>query len=147
DLEAVLVQVMASASLLRRPIDLELVESALRKLTPRTPGGALEPERVADLVAAHFQLPRAALASRSRRKDVLLPRQIAMYLCTQHTDASLERIGRAFGRSHPAVSNAVRAVKRALATRPALRDRIAAIVSEIEALTGATRKGPRRASR
>lgn len=147
DLESALVQVMASASLLRRPIELGLVEAALRKLTPRPAGGALEPERVAEIVAAHFQLTTTALASRSRRKDVLLPRQIAMYLCTQHTDASLERIGRAFGRNHPSVANAARAVKRALAAKPALRDRVAAILGEIEALTGATRKGPRRSQR
>lgn len=146
DLEAALVQVLAMASLLRRPIDLGLVEVALRKLTPRAPGGALAPERVAEIVAAHFQLPVGALAARSRRKDVLLPRQIAMYLCTRHTDASLERIGRVFGRNHSAVSNAVRAVQRGLATRPALQARIAAIVDELEALTGG-RKGPRRAGR
>jgi chromosomal replication initiator protein len=148
DLEAALVQVLASASLLRRPIDLALVEAALRKVTPRVPGGALEPERVAEIVAAHFQLTATALASRSRRKDVLLPRQIAMYLCTRHTDASLERIGRAFGRHHPAVANAARAVQRAMGSRPALRERLAAITGEIEALTGSGgRKGPRRAGR
>jgi len=146
DLEAALVQVLASASLLRRPIDLGLVETALRKVTPRAAGGGLEPERVAEIVAAHFQLTATALASRSRRKDVLLPRQIAMYLCTRHTDASLERIGGAFGRSHPAVANAARAVKRALAARPALQERLAAITGEIEALSGG-RKGPRRARR
>jgi chromosomal replication initiator protein len=146
DLEAALVQVMASASLLRRPIDLGLVEAALRKVTPRPAGGGLEPERVAELVAAHFQLTATALASRSRRKEVLLPRQVAMYLCTLHTDASLERIGRAFGRNHPAVANAARAVKRALAARPALQERIAAIRAEVEALSGG-RKGPRRSPR
>jgi chromosomal replication initiator protein len=146
DLEAALVQVLASASLLRRPIDLGLVEAALRKVTPRPAGGGLAPERVAEIVAAHFQLTAAALASRSRRQDVLLPRQIAMVLCTQHTDASLERIGRAFGRNHSAVANAARAVKRALAARPALQERLAAIRSEIEALSGG-RKGPRRAPR
>lgn len=146
DLEAALVQVLASASLLRRPIDLVLVEAALRKVTPRLAGGALEPERVAEIVADHFRLTTTALASRSRRKDVLLPRQIAMYLCTRHTDASLERIGRAFGRNHSAVANAARAVKRALAARPALQERLATILAEIEALTGG-RKGPRRSSR
>ncbi|MEB2344645.1 MAG: DnaA/Hda family protein [Deltaproteobacteria bacterium] len=148
DLEAALVQVLASASLLRRPIDLALVEAALRKVTPRPPGGALEPERVAELVAAHFGLTATALASRSRRQDVLLPRQVAMFLCTRHTDASLERIGRAFGRSHPAVANAAHAVRRALAARPALQERLAAITAELEAQTGAGgRKGPRRAPR
>jgi chromosomal replication initiator protein len=146
DLESALVQVLATASLLRRPIDLDLVEMALRKLTPRNASAALEPARIAELVAAHFQLTPAALASRSRRREVLLPRQIAMVLCMQHTDASMEQIGRIFERSHPAVVNAPRALQAALAARPALQERIAAIRAEIEAITG-TRKGPRRAGR
>lgn len=146
DLESALVQVLASASLLRRPIDLDLVETALRKLRPRHGGGRLPPERIAEIVADQFQLTPAALASRSRRRDVLLPRQIAMVLCMQHTDASTEEIGRTFGRSHPAVKNAARALDVALSARPALRERLAAIRAEIEALTGA-RKGPRRADR
>lgn len=144
DLESAMVQVLASASLLRRPIDVELVEMALRKLTPRSASGSVEPARIAEIVATHFQLTPAALASRSRRREVLLPRQIAMVLCMQHTDASMEQVGRTFGRSHPAVANAPRALKAALAARPALEERLAAIRSEIEALTGA-RKGPRRA--
>ena len=146
DLESALVQVLATASLLRRPIDLELVDMALRKLTPRSTSGTLEPARIAELVATHFQLTPAALASRSRRREVLVPRQIAMVLCMQHTDASMEQIGRTFGRSHPAVANAPRALKVALAARPALQERLATIRAEIEALTGA-RKGPRRAGR
>jgi chromosomal replication initiator protein len=143
DLESALVQVLASASLLRRPIDLPLVETALRKVLAGTAGGALPPERIAELVAAHFRTTVEALASRTRRRDVLAPRQIAMYLCTRHTDASLQTIGRVFARNHPSVANAVRAVERALAARPAARERLALLVAEIEALSG-TRKGPRR---
>jgi chromosomal replication initiator protein len=146
DLESALVQVVASASLLHRPIDLPLVEMALRKVLPRTAGGALPPERIAELVAAHFRTSVEALASRTRRRDVLVPRQIAMYLCTRHTDASLQTIARVFARNHPSVANAVRAVERSLAARPAQRERLAALVAEIEALAG-TRKGPRRAGR
>jgi chromosomal replication initiator protein len=146
DLEAALVQLVASASLLRRPIDLPLVEAALRKVQPRGGAGGLDPEHIAEIVAAQFHTTPAALASRSRRREVLLPRQLAMYLSTRHTHASLERIGRAFARNHPSVANAVRAVERALAARPALRERIEALRAEIEALGGG-RKGPRRAGR
>jgi chromosomal replication initiator protein len=143
DLEAALVQILASASLLRRPIDPALVESALRKVLPRAGGAGPDPERIAEIVAAHFGTTAAALGSRSRRRDVLLPRQLAMYLCTLYTDASLERIGRAFGRNHPSVGSAVRAVERALASRPAQRAQFDALRAEIEALAG-DRKGPRR---
>jgi chromosomal replication initiator protein len=146
DLESALVQVLATASLLRRPIDSRLVETALRKLQPRHRSGRLSPDRIAEIVASRFHLTPAALASRSRRREVLLPRQIAMVLCMQHTDASVEQIGRIFGRSHPAVTNAARALEVALSARPALREPLAEIRAEIEALSG-SRKGPHRADR
>jgi chromosomal replication initiator protein len=146
DLEAALVQLVASASLLARPIDPALVELALRKVLPRGSGAArLDPERVAALVAAHFDTTQDALCSRSRRRDVLAPRQIAMYLCARYTDASLERIGRAFGRNHPSVANAVRAVERAVAARAPLAARVEPLAAELDALCG-RRKGPRRAT-
>jgi chromosomal replication initiator protein len=145
DLESALVQVIASASLLRRPIDAELVDAALRKVLPGTRAGGLEPERIAELVAAHFGVPASALGARSRRREHLVPRQVAMYLCTRYTDASLHRIGQCFGRNHPSVANAVRAVERAAGARPALRERLAALAAEIDALAGGGRRGPRRA--
>jgi len=146
DLEAALVQLVASASLLRRPIDLTLVEAGLRKLLPGCGAARLDPERIAALVAAHFELVAEALASRSRRRELLVPRQIAMYLCSRYTDASLQRIGRAFQRNHPSVANAVRAIERALAARSPMASRIAPLQAELDALTGG-RRGPQRAKR
>ena len=143
DLEAAIVQLVASASLLKRSIDLALVEAALRKVLPRSGGAQLDPERIAALVAAHFGTPTDTLASRSRRREVLVPRQIAMYLCSRYTDASLQRIGEAFRRNHPSVAHAVRAVERALAARAPVASRVAPLLAELDALSGG-RKGPQR---
>ena len=143
DLEAAIVQLVASASLLKRSIDLALVEAALRKVLPRPGGAHLDPERIAALVATHFGTATDALASRSRRREVLVPRQIAMYLCSRYTDASLQRIGEAFRRNHPSVANAVRAVERALTLRAPVASRVAPLLAELDALSGG-RKGPQR---
>ena len=143
DLESAVVQLAGSAALLGRSIDLLLVEAALRKVLPRRAGCAIDPERVAALVAAHFGTSIDLLASRSRRRDFLVPRQIAMYLCSRYTDASLQRIGEAFRRNHPSVANAVRAVERSLATRSPVASRVAPLLAELDALTGG-RKGPHR---
>lgn len=70
-----------------------------------------EPGMVVDVVAEFFGTTRSALASRSRRRSVLEPRQVAMYLCRRHTNRSLSEIGRVFNRNHPAVHNAVRVVE------------------------------------
>lgn len=132
DLEGALIQVVATASLLKRPIDLELVESALRKVAPEPEPDLLEPEEVAAVVATFFKTSREALASRSRRRDAVVPRQLAMYLCRRYTDASLSRIGRAFGRDHPAVAHAIRVVERRMLERAPLRYQVEALAARLD---------------
>jgi chromosomal replication initiator protein len=140
DLEAVLIQLVASASLLKRAIDLELVESALRKVLPRIAASGLEPERIVEAVATAFKTAPATLASRTRRRDVLVPRQIAMYLCTRYSDESLQRIGALFGRNHTAVANAVRAVERGLLERAPLRYKVEALIARLDAVARETKR-------
>ena len=137
DLEGVLIQLVASASLLKRGIDRELTQAALRKVLPRSGSGPRpQPEVVIEVVAGFFQTTPAALACRSRRRDVLLPRQLAMYLCRRYTDASLGRIGRAFGREHPAVAHAVSVVERRILERAPLRYQVEALCARIEERCG-----------
>ncbi|MFP8876622.1 MAG: helix-turn-helix domain-containing protein, partial [Myxococcota bacterium] len=112
DLEGVLTQVVASAALLERRIDIDLTRRALDKVVPALPAEAcLEIPTVMELVGSFFKLRPEALASRSRRHEVLVPRQLAMYLCCHRTQASVAEIAHAFGRAHPAVRNAVRRVE------------------------------------
>jgi chromosomal replication initiator protein len=135
DLESSLIQLVASASLLKRPIDLDLTDAAVRKVVPE--GGhraLLEPSQVIQIVAGFFGTTPEALAVRSRRRDVLLPRKLAMYLCRRYTDASLKQIGRCFGRDHPAVTNAISSIERAMLERAPLRYQVEALTQRLHAL-------------
>jgi chromosomal replication initiator protein len=133
DLEGVLIQLVASASLLHRPIDLDLTREALRKVGARPEGPTrMAPEAVIASVASFFSVAPGAMASRSKRKEVLVPRQLAMYLCHRFTDASLAEIGRALGRNHPSVRNAVAKVERAILEKVPLRYQVEALVSRLE---------------
>jgi chromosomal replication initiator protein len=135
DLEGVLIQLVASASLLKRKIDLELTRAALHKIAPDSAGPRrLEPGAVIEAVAAFFRTRPERLAARSRRRDVLLPRQLAMYLCRRYTDAPLAAIGRALGRDHPAVSNAVKSIERRILESAPLRYRVEALCARLDAL-------------
>jgi chromosomal replication initiator protein len=137
DLEGVLIQLVASAALLKRPIDLALTEAALRKVGQvERCGRALDVAAVLGTVGAFFGLSPAELASRSRRREVLRPRQLAMYLCRRYTEASLAEIGRALGRDHPAVRHAAEAVERAILERAPLRYQVEELASRLEALAG-----------
>jgi len=137
DLEGVLIQLVAMASLLKRPIDLALTEQALRKLVVESGDArALEPEQVIEVVAGYFRTTPEALAARSRRRDVLVPRQLAMYLARRYTAASLQRIGEALGRDHPSVSHALQVVERRILERAPLRYQVEALAARLDELSG-----------
>jgi chromosomal replication initiator protein len=135
DLEGALIQLVSMAPLLKRPIDLDLARAALHKLAP-APGPArwLEPGDVVACVAAFFGVTREALAARSRRRDALLPRQLAMYLCRRYTQAPLAEIAAQFGRDHPAVANAVKVVERRMLERAPLRYQVEELAARLDRL-------------
>jgi chromosomal replication initiator protein len=133
DLEGALIQLVATASLMKRPIDLALTEAALRKVAdPDGQSGFLGLDEVIRIVADFFGVSIGELSSRSRKRSVLVPRQLAMFLGRRYTDASLAEIGRALGRNHPAVRNAIESVERAILERAPLRYQVEELASRIE---------------
>jgi len=135
DLEGVLVQLVTTSSLLKRPIDLQLTEQSLAKVsTLRTAKRHLAIETVIEVVAKLYETTPAVLASRSRRKESLIPRQIAMYLCRRYTRQPASAIARAFARNHPSVSNAEKIVERRVLESAPFRYRVEAISARLDEL-------------
>ncbi len=130
DLVAGLNQVIAHATLLRRPITPELVAIALSDVEISAPPRTLE--EILELVAGAYGLSRADLSRRSRERRLARPRQIGMYLCRRYTDASLAAIGRALGRDHTSVLHATRAVEARIAERPQLRYELEALAQRVQ---------------
>jgi chromosomal replication initiator protein len=86
-------------------------------------------DEIQKTVAEHFNMKQADLLSERRTRAIARPRQIAMYLCKQHTTRSYPDIGRRFGgRDHTTVLHGVRKIEELL---PA-DDQIA---RDVEALT------------
>lgn len=86
-------------------------------------------DEIQKTVADHFGLKQADLLSERRTRSVARPRQIAMYLCKQHTTRSYPDIGRRFGgRDHTTVLHGVRKIEEMLGSD----DQIA---RDVEALT------------
>jgi len=108
------------------------VDEALTLLGSALRGG---PERritvdeIQKTVAEHFNMKQADLLSERRTRAVARPRQIAMWLCKQHTTRSYPDIGRRFGgRDHTTVLHGVRKIEELMP----LDDQIA---KDVEALT------------
>lgn len=135
DLEGVLVQLVTTSSLLKRPIDLALTEQALGKVSAlRTTKRRLDMGTIIEVVAKLYETTPGALASRSRRKEATAPRQIAMYLCRRYTQQPASAIARAFARSHPSVSNAEKVVERRVLESAPFRYRVEAISARLDEL-------------
>jgi len=135
DIESMLIQVVTTSSLLGRTIDLDLIREAIALKSGA--GSSLAPKTIATaeivrIVAAFFGKRPEALAGRSRRRDVLIPRQLAMYLAHRYTDASFTEIGRSLGRDHPAVRNAMTRVERLVLESAPLRYQIEALSERID---------------
>ncbi len=143
DLEGVLIQLVSTASLLKQRIDLALTEAALRKIADPCPQiRHLTSRTVMEVVAAFFRTTPEVLASRSRRRDVLVSRQLAMYLSRRFTDEPVSVIARSFGRNHTAVANAEKVIARDVLERAPLRYQVEALSERLDQLEREARRRP-----
>jgi len=111
DLEGAYKRLIAMRSLAQQEIDPKTVDQlfAIPSYAPRKP---IAPKTIQDHVSRHFALDPALLASRSRKRKVLYPRQIGMYLTRKHTQESLGSIGHLYNRDHASVLHAIRSLEK-----------------------------------
>lgn len=122
ELEGALVRVVAFASMHNRPMDAALAQDALRDMLPESRPRQITIRLIQETVAQYYDLDVRELKIRKRTRAVAYPRQIAMYLCRELTDASLPRIGEEFGgRDHTTVIHAHRTIANDIQTDPSLR--------------------------
>jgi chromosomal replication initiator protein len=111
-LEGALIRVVAYHSLTQLPIDVRLAETVLDEIHPRPRHTAVSIETIQATVAQHHGVTVAELKSASRAARLSWPRQVAIHLARQLTEASLQAIGEAFGgRNHATVLHACKRVE------------------------------------
>ena len=111
ELEGALIRLLAYASLTGRDLTLALAQEVLRDVLNHDER-AVSIDMIQKFVADYYQLKLVDLKSRNNSKSVAMPRQVAMYLCKQLTNASLPEIGRSFGgKHHSTVIHSIRKVE------------------------------------
>ncbi len=109
ELEGALNRVVAFSELSGIPLNLQLAEMALADLLPQVHN--VPPLKLISLVANEWQTSVEALIGRDRSQKIAEPRQVAMYLLRQETNASLPQIGEALGgRDHTTVMYAIQKI-------------------------------------
>ncbi|KAA6342283.1 Chromosomal replication initiator protein DnaA [termite gut metagenome] len=111
DLEGVIVSLMAHSTVCNKDIDLSLTEQIMRKMV-RKETASVTIDGIVNAVCKHFRLESEAIHTKSRKREVVQVRQVAMYLAKKHTDASSSKIGRLIGdKDHATVLHACKIVK------------------------------------
>ncbi len=130
-LEGALIRVVAHSSISGRPVTVELAQEVLADLFP-VEAGEVRIDLVQEAVARHYGITLDELVGDRRTKRVVVPRQVAMYLSRELTDASLPAIGRAFGgRDHTTVIYAVQKVTRQMPEEGAVYGAVQTLTSSL----------------
>ena len=117
ELEGALVKVQAHATIEREDINVDLAKEALADLKIVQKNRGLQISKIQEVVANYFQTSTTELKGKKRVKQIVVPRQIAMYLSRELTDSSLPKIGQEFGgKDHTTVMHACDKISRALKT-------------------------------
>jgi len=132
ELEGCLISILARASLENREIDIDLAKDVLRVVVNdiHTP---ISIDQIQKFVCEYFNIPIDLLRAKTRKQEVVVARQIAMYIAKEMTNSSLKTIGIHFGgRDHSTVIHACQAVEEFLKTDNKYKQHIDQIRRTIE---------------
>lgn len=131
EIEGALIRLGAYASLTGQKITVDMAKHILRDLL----GGkrkVITIEDIQEVVANRFHIKISDLKSKRRTKTLVYPRQIAMFLCRDLTDASFPEIGRDFGgKDHTTIIHACKQMQKSQESDTALRATIESLKEEI----------------
>jgi len=133
ELEGALIRVTAYASLNRQPLTRELAESVLADFVAGRQPRQITAQHIIEVSASHFGFSVEELIGPSRRRPLVIARQIAMYLFRELTDFSYPAIGREFSdRDHTTVIHAVEKISRLMKERRQVYDQVTELSVEIK---------------
>lgn len=122
ELEGALHRVVAYARFTGQPVSVSLAKEALKDLIALQQR-LVSLENIQRTVAAYYRIRVSDLISKSRKRSIVRPRQIAMTLAKELTEHSLPEIGSAFGgRDHTTVLHAHQKIRELTRSDPRLRD-------------------------
>lgn len=135
ELEGALKRVLAYSTIQAREITTSLAAEALQGILGNDENKPLTPTRIIETVARYYGITVADIKGKKRRKEIVNPRQVGMYLTRELTDLSFPKIGEEFGnKNHSTVIHAYEKIHDALESNedPELREDIRKIKDQLK---------------
>lgn len=132
ELESCLIKLLAYSSLTGEEISAEMAQEVLYDQIEST-RKRITIESLQETVSSYFNISSDLLRARTRKKEIVVPRQITMYLCKHLTDSSLKTIGLYFGgRDHTTVIHAQQTIEEKIQKIPQLKRDVDTILSRLD---------------
>jgi len=132
ELEGVITNIVAKASLNDEEINIDLAKEVIEKFVSTTTK-QISIENIKSLVANHYQLTVEELLSKSRKRKIVVARQVSMYIARKVTPHSLESIGKIFGgKDHSTVVHSIRQVENQIGLDNYFRDEVLKLEKEVQ---------------
>lgn len=107
-IESTIIAIGARAALNNNTVNEKLIEEVVQFLTGSTK--TLTARTISELVGRQFKVSLDEMQSKTRKRSVAFPRQVAMYLSRKHTEDTLADIGKVFKRDHSTVMHSIKVV-------------------------------------
>ncbi len=107
-IESALLSLSSKASLTGGTVGMDMVRDVVAEIVGISRN--LTTALIGEMISREFNVSYKDLQSRSRKRVISFPRQVAMYLGRKHTEESLGDIGKIFNRNHATVLHAVKVV-------------------------------------
>lgn len=132
ELEGALIRTIAYSLLEEAPVTLQLTKEVLKDLL-KGPTKLITVDFIQRCVVEEFGVSLQDIKTKRRNKQIVLPRQIAMYLSRELTDLSLPEIGELFGgKDHTTVLHSYNKIKEDSHRNPELKERIEKVIQVIK---------------
>lgn len=133
DLEGVINSLMAYSVVYNCNIDMRLVERVVQRAVKTEDNTPLTVDDILEKVCKHYEVTPNMVKGRSRKREYLLPRQLAMYLAKKYTNIPASRIGRMIGsRDHSTVLHSIDLIEKKLREDKAFAAEVAKIEESLK---------------
>ena len=133
ELEGALTKILAYSSLMKKDITLNLAREILKEILSQEREEEISVESIQKMVAKAFNIRYEDMKIKKRNREIVFPRQVAMYLCRELTDYSLPEIGKEFGkRDHTTVIHAYNKIQERIKVDTELYNKIKEIMDGLK---------------
>ena len=135
ELEGCLTRLVAYSGMVKQPITVELCEQALKEIFDQTKKKQITADLIMQTVCDYYGLTTEDITGPTRKREITVPRQIAMFLTREMTGMSLPQIGGVFGgRDHTTVLHSCKTVEANMKSNTDIK----AVVEDIKQLVRQT---------